>query len=138
MKIKLLTGNKETIALIFLEKQKKIFADLDSKRFTDNNLFWNSVKPLFSDKQKVRQKIILIEDEDIISDDREVAEKMNEFFINPVSKLGIEDQFTQIDNIENFESIQNILNCCYKDYKMRSCFYLKFINSSLRVHSIIT
>ena len=73
--------------------KKDHYSSLDTKCITDNKQFWNCVKPLFSDKQKVVQKIILIEDENIISNDKEVAEKMNEFFINAVSNLGIEDLF---------------------------------------------
>ena len=53
--------------------KKEYFNKLDVSKVTDNKTFWSSVKPLFSDKQKVRQKIILIEDDDIISSDSDVA-----------------------------------------------------------------
>ena len=39
------------------------------------------MKPCFSDKLQFKSKIVLIEDETIISNDVEVAETMNEFFI---------------------------------------------------------
>ena len=38
------------------------------------------MKPFFSDKLQSKNKIVLIEDETIISKDVEVAETMNEFF----------------------------------------------------------
>ena len=47
-------------------------------------------KTPFSDKVKLKNKITLIEDENIFSDDKEVAEKLNSFFINAVSKLKIQ------------------------------------------------
>ena len=44
----------------------------------------------FSEKQKTRRKIILIDDEKVISDDGLIAENMNTFFVNTVENLGIQ------------------------------------------------
>ena len=88
--------------------KKEYYSNLDTKKVTDNKTFWSSVKPLFSDKQKVRKKIILIENDTIISDDKEVAEKMNNFFITAVSNLNIEDLFPVNDNV-NCKEISGIL-----------------------------
>ena len=75
------------------KNKKDNFSNLDINKVTDNKRFWGSVKPLFSDKQKVRQKINLIEDENIISSDKEIAEKLNNFFVNAVSNLNIVGSF---------------------------------------------
>ena len=72
------------------KNKKDNFSNLDINK---NKRFWESVKPLFSDKQKVRQKINLIEDENIISSDKEIAEKLNNFFVNAVSNLNIVGSF---------------------------------------------
>ena len=49
------------------------------------------MKTLFSDKQKsLERDIILIEDEILISNRKEVAEKLNDFFTEAVGKLEIE------------------------------------------------
>ena len=77
------------------KSKKDYYSNLDISKVTDNKLFWNNVKPLFSDKQKVRQKIILVEDKNILSNAKEVADKMNDFFVNAVSKLNIEDPFLE-------------------------------------------
>ena len=46
---------------------------------------------MFSDKQKVRQRnIILIEDETVISENSAVAEKLNDYFIDVIENLEIE------------------------------------------------
>ena len=67
-----------------------------------------AIKPLFSDKVKLRNKINLIENEYIISDDKEVAEKLNYFFINAVSNLNIQG-FDTSEFIHNKDS-SNIFN----------------------------
>ena len=48
------------------------------------------MKPFFSDKLQSKNKIVLIEDETIISKDFEVAETMSEFFVS-VDSLGINE-----------------------------------------------
>ena len=40
-----------------------------------------AIKPLFSDKVKIKNKIILIEGENIFSEDKEVAENLNSFLL---------------------------------------------------------
>ena len=71
-------------------EKKNYYNNLDLKVFTDNKIFWQSIKPLFSDKAKnVYKEIILVEDNDITSDAKEVAEKMNNFFLQAVENLAI-------------------------------------------------
>ena len=61
---------------------------------TDNEKFWKTVKPFFSDKSHSQNKIVLTEGERIISDDVEVAETMNEFFVTVTDSLGINKNFS--------------------------------------------
>ena len=49
------------------------------------------MKPFFSDKQRSRNDIVLIEDEAIISNDVKVAETMNDFFVFVTDFLGINE-----------------------------------------------
>ena len=55
------------------------------------------MKPFFSDKLQSKSKIVLIEDETIISNDVDVAETMNEFFVTVTDSLGINEN----SNYEN-------------------------------------
>ena len=66
------------------KKEKRQY--YDPNLITDNKT-WKTVKPLFSDKHSSNRNIILIEDEKIISEDNEVAEKMNGFFAKAVENL---------------------------------------------------
>ena len=75
-----------------LKKEKrKYYNNLDLKIFDDNKTFWKKIKPLFSDKQTVLQKnIVTVEHGVVISKKKEVAEKLNNFFIQAVKNLNIE------------------------------------------------
>ena len=95
------------------------------KILSDNRKFWKNIKPLFSEKQCVLQKnITLVEKGKIISKDREVAEKLNSFFIDAVKNLEIEPfveinsenvDMTQETDTEDISVIDNILRR-YKDH----------------------
>ena len=47
------------------------------------------MKPFLSDKNKATEKIRLVSDDKIFSDDLEIAKKFNEFFKNAVNKLNL-------------------------------------------------
>ena len=70
-------------------EKKKYYNNLNIKIIVDNKTFWKTIKPLFSEKSKSRQKITLIEDDQIITDDTDIAELMNNFFSETVTKLNI-------------------------------------------------
>ena len=76
----------------FVEKRKKkYYNNLDLKIFDDSKKIWDGIKPLFSEKQNVLQRnITIVEREVIISDKKQVAEKLNNFFIEAVESLEIE------------------------------------------------
>ena len=63
------------------------FSNLNLERITDSKKFWKTVKPLFTDQQGGSQKITLVKNSKIISEDKEVAETFNKFFINSVQCL---------------------------------------------------
>ena len=59
------------------------YSNLDEKNVTDNKAFWKTVKPFLSDK------IILIEENEIVSNDENTAKVLNTFFSNIVGILNI-------------------------------------------------
>ena len=75
-----------------LKKEKKrYFANLDLNNFTDNKKFWQTMKPFFSNSGKGVQKITLVEKDEVIADDKKVADKFNDFFIKAVSSLELQE-----------------------------------------------
>ena len=72
-------------------KKKKFFNGLNPSLVTDNKLFWKTVKPFFSDTRNCGANIKLVA-EDVLQNDSEIIEKLNEFFKNAVSILGITEK----------------------------------------------
>ena len=56
---------------------------------TDNKKFWKTVKPVLSDKGLSNSKITLIENDTIISNDKEVAETLKDYFVSITDSLGL-------------------------------------------------
>ena len=88
----MLCKKQRNFCVNLLKKAKKnYYNNLDLKIFDDSKKFWERIIPLFSDKQNVLQRnIIIVEKEVIISDKKQVAEKLNNFFIEAVDSLDIE------------------------------------------------
>ena len=76
------------VSLLRKEK-KKYFANLIEKYITDYKKIWQTIKSFLSEKTKSREKITLIENENLVSDDAEVANCLNNFFSNIVKNLEI-------------------------------------------------
>ena len=61
--------------------KKKHYANLNHKDIADNKQFLRTVKSLLSDKSKSNEKITLVEDNKITSEDKDIAELLNFFFL---------------------------------------------------------
>ena len=73
----------------------------------DNRKFWKTVKPNFTDKSKA-QKIILVEDGEIICDSTKNTEVLNDYFINIVKDLDIPNIATTEESVKT-DPIENII-----------------------------
>ena len=108
-----------TTKLIKKEK-KKYFSSINMTNYTDNKKFLNTVKPLLSNYNGGSKKIILIEDDKIISNDEEVAKTLNLFFENSVKSLNLTENNALLNytnpveialkKLENQPSIVDIKN----------------------------
>ena len=110
------------VSLVKKEK-KNFFSNLDLKVFEDNKKFWKNIKPLFSDKSKTKSRITLIEDEKVITNDEEIATKLNDYYIEAVQNLNIKkfscdsisDQTPVDENQSEHDIIEKIINT-YKNH----------------------
>ena len=98
---------------LFRTEKKRYYNTLDVNLITDNKQFWKSVKPLFSDKIKTQSKIVLVENDEIISDDRQVAEIFNNYFVTVTETLGITEN---LDNIRSTEGIIDPVDIAIEKY----------------------
>ena len=97
---------------ILRKTKKEYFNSLNIKQVSDNQLFWKSVKPVFNDKGSNSSKIILVEENNIISDEEEIANIMNNYFINVTKTLNLKKQLglgrSGVNEFENHISIKMI------------------------------
>ena len=61
---------KNYVSRLYKKERKMFFNSLNSSVISDNRKFWKTVKPLFSNKGNYGNKIKLVENEEIIDDDR--------------------------------------------------------------------
>ena len=69
------------------------FNSLSSKVITDNIKFWSAVKPLFSDKSKAMNAIVLYEKGKIIKNYKRVSEVLNKYFTNLTKSLKLKNVY---------------------------------------------
>ena len=67
-------------------------------------------KPLFSEKSKSNKNIILLENDNIISEDPEVAEIFNDFFAKTVENLNIKGYNIDHAPLENLDFVSNAID----------------------------
>ena len=62
----------------------------------DNKKFWKKISPLFSKKVKSKEKVTLVENDEIISSDIEVAKNFRNNFSSIVNNLNIQRDETHL------------------------------------------
>ena len=59
------------------KEKKEFYGNLNTSVLTENRTFWKTVKPFLSEKSKKVSKTTLIEDNQIISQDKQIAKIFN-------------------------------------------------------------
>ena len=75
--------------LHYSETKKKFYKNLNISDITDNKRFWRTVRPVLSDKVRSNSKITLIENDMIVSNDKVVAETLNDYFVSITDSLDL-------------------------------------------------
>ena len=94
----------------FCSLLKKYYTSLDIKKVTGCKRFWKTVKPFFSDKGK--HDIILIEGNEIVQEDAEVAKILVDFFSNADESrnLSIPSEHKDEESAGKHDPIDNIIS----------------------------
>ena len=82
---------------LYKKERKKFFDILSTSVVSVNKTFWEVIKAFFTNKSTFGRNIELIEKEEILKDDTEIAEELNLFFSNAVKSLNIAEN-TYITN----------------------------------------
>ena len=67
---------KNFYSKLYKKERKKYYSRLNIKDIIDSKKFWETVKPLISDTCNVSNKINLVENDNKVSDDYEIAETL--------------------------------------------------------------
>ena len=98
------------------KEKKKYYNNLDIKIFEDNKKFWQRIKPLLSEKNVLKNSITIAENGTVTSDKKEVAEILNNYFIEAVQNLEIE-KFNLGNNVVNSGNIDENIEEIIKRYQ---------------------
>ena len=81
---------QRNLCVSLLRKTKRsYYSNLNEKNVIDNRKFWKTVKPMLSNKFVNNEKITLVDNEKIITNDKEIAKVLNDFFSNIIKTLNI-------------------------------------------------
>ena len=105
------------VSLLRKEK-KKYYNNLDLKDIANNKKFWQSVKPLFTGKSKLQTNITIVENKEVVTEKNEVAEILNNYFIEAVQKLDIEKFTYEGKHESHSENIDDLIDKIISKYKL--------------------
>ncbi len=91
------------VSLINNKAKKYYFRTLDPKKLEMNRNFFTTFKPFFSTKYSPAERILLIENNEIISDNSNISEIMNEYFTNITNTMDIK-QWPEPDATDEFDN----------------------------------
>ena len=112
------TKFKNYCTSLLAKEKKKYYGNLDVTIFADNKKFWERVKPLFSDKIALKHNIRLKENGKMVSDKKQIAEILNNYFLESVEYLEVERYLPTmvIDLSENNENRIDDIILKFKDH----------------------
>lgn len=93
--------HKNFCSKLYKKERKKYYNNLNLKNITDNKKFWTTVKPFLSDKGSAQSQITLVDEDKVLSNDKEVAETFNCFFENAVKSLELSGSIYSLTNTGN-------------------------------------
>ena len=96
---------QRNLCVSLLRKTKRSsYSNLNEKNVIDDRIFWKMVKPMLSNKFVNSERITLVDYEKIITNDKEIAKVLNDFFSNIIETLNIlQKNYTDsmIDNVRD-------------------------------------
>ena len=92
------------LCVFLLRKAKRsYYSNLIEKNVIVNWKIWKTVKPMLSNKFVNNEKITLVDNEKVITNDKEIAKVLNDFFSNIIKTLNIPNKDHTDSIVENSE-----------------------------------
>ena len=70
---------KNYCSRLYKKELKKFFNNLNPSFRNDNNLFWKTIKPFYSNKGSSGSNMKLVEKDELLQDDKKIAEELKSF-----------------------------------------------------------
>ena len=118
------------------KSKRDYYSNVDDRNVTDNKLFWKTVKPSFSDKGPMRQKITLTENDEIIGNIKEISEIFNNFFSSIVAELNVPKYEDLLVNSASSEDPLENMITKYKNHRSIRAILDKSPNKSFLLKTI--
>ena len=81
---------QRNMCVSLLRKSKKeYFSSLNINKVVENKSFWKIVKPFLSNKTISSEKITIIDDDELVTDELKVANTLNDFFSSIITSLDL-------------------------------------------------
>ena len=89
--------------------KKEYFEDINAKDINDNKKFWKTIKPFFSNKGLNTNKLMIIEENNLISEESILANTMNQYFTSITKQLNLKKspQLKYLEDIKKIRSPNN-------------------------------
>ena len=108
---------ERNLCVKLLRRSKKVFYNnLNAKRITDNRKFWQTIKPNFTDKTLIDERITLVDGDKVITEEKDVVKKFKDRFEKIVETLQIDRPILSdlsddpvLNAIENFSHRASVL-----------------------------
>ena len=84
---------KNYCSKLYKKERKAFFSNLNPSNICDNKTFWKYIQPFFSETRKISNKITLVDDDTIFSDDQSISEELKTFLTNATKSLSIRQKF---------------------------------------------
>ena len=84
--------------------KRSYFNAINPSCITDSKKFWRTIKPIFNDNIRSNENIILVDKDQVISEDKKVAHIFSNFFGNVVKNMNVKlnsDIVSDCDNIDD-------------------------------------
>ena len=104
---------KNVCVKLVRKSEKEFYNNLNLKYITENKLFWKTVKLSFTDKILKDERITLVENNKVVSDESELVEIFSKYFENIVQNLvidGLTNNSPENDTVTIREAIEKYQN----------------------------
>ena len=108
---------RNLVVKLNIKAKRDYFKSIQFKSIDNDKRFWKTVKQFFTNKNHMSEKITLIEDCKIVSNDVEIAECLNTHFTNITNSLEIDPIFKVVpDQLPTEQMVMRALDK-YTDHK---------------------